>query len=227
MKKLSLLLVALLVAAVPAHAKEDKAASNFSSKKQSQPSVSAATPAPAQKSASREEMKKKVGEKKKELNGSEWEVALTTGGKEAGKDTLTFQNGQIASKMLADKGYPASNYTISVPEGADMATWETMQTHPKAGVVFIRGEWKEGVMRGVISEQIEEGKTKDYNFSSAAKTAIPPTTEKPKEEVKAEETPAAPAQETVNPMQEETSDKKEAPAEGVTPFAPGTTEERR
>ena len=71
-----------------------------------------------------------------------------------------------------------------------MATWETMQTDPKGGVVFIRGEWKEGLMRGVISQQLEKDKSKDYNFASASKAAVPPTAE-PKKEVQKEKAAVA------------------------------------
>ena len=171
----------------------------------------AAQAAPRDVSAKREEMRKKVEEKKKELNGSEWSVELNSAGKSEGQDVLTFQNGMFKSKMLSDKGFPATNYTITVPDGDQMAIWETMQTHPKGNVAFVRGEWKEGVMRGVISEQLEENKSRDYNFSSAAKKEVPATTEE-KEEPKAEET--APAQALAAT--------EEAP---VAPFDPGTVEE--
>ena len=213
MKKLPFLLVLLLVAASPAHAREKKELSQGNS-------VSAATQAPAPvKSINRDEMKKKIEEKKKELNGSEWKVALTSGGKADGEDVLTFQDGKITSKLFFDKGFPATNYTISAPEGADMTTWETMQTNPKGGVVFMRGEWREGVMRGVISQQIEEGKTKDYNFSSDTKVAVPPSTEKPKEEktetLKGENAGTVDAEKGSNANQE------------VAAFTPGTTDEKR
>ncbi len=65
-----------------------------------------------------------------------------------------------------------------------MTVWETMQTssNPKEGVVFIRGEWKGDQMRGVISQQLEGGTTRDFNFTTSGKVAIPPTTEKEKKE---------------------------------------------
>ena len=219
MKKLSWFLIVLLAATLPAYAKEDKGASNFSVSKKL--SVSAATSAPATPvamDAKRAEMKKKVEEKKKDLNGSEWKVALTSGAKPDGEDILTFQNGQVASKMFGDKGFPASNYTITVPEGADMATWETMQTNTKGGVLFIRGEGKEGVMRGVMSQQLEEGKTKDYNFSSAAKVAVSPTTKKKDEP---NEEAAVPAVLSTPAEQAQTTAESE-----VVAFAPGTTDEK-
>ncbi len=221
MKKLSVMIVAGLVA-LPAYAGD----SNFSSRKSSAPAAAPAqTQAPkAPKSASREEMKKKVEEKKKELNGSEWKVTVTSGGKTEGEDTLTFQNNKVNSKIFADKGFPSSNYTVTVPEGADMATWETMQTDPKGGVVFMRGEWTGDTMRGVVSQQLEEGKSKDYNFASAGKTEVPATTE----EKKPEPAPAPVVTEAVpaTPERAAPAEASQTPASGVAAFAPGTTEER-
>ena len=223
MKKLSFFLLVLLTAAIPAYAKEKQGGSNVSVRSSS--SVSAATPSSPQKSVSREEMKKRVEEKKSELNGSEWKVALNSAGKEEGEDTLTFQNGQVTSKTFANKGFPSSNYTITVPEGADMATWETMQTNPKGGVLFMRGEWKADTMRGVISQQIEEGKSKDYNFASAGKAAVPPTTEK-KEEPK-EEVPAVIPMEVSKSVNVNKNLEAGKDSAAVTPFNPGTTDEKR
>jgi len=88
----------------------------------------------------------------------------------------------VTCKTLTDKGYPATNYTISQPEGADMATWETMQTDPKGHVVFLRAEWADKTMRGVMSEQLEAGKSKDYNFASTAKAEVPAETKPVKTE---------------------------------------------
>ncbi len=197
MKKFVIFLVVLMIA-VPAYAREKK--------------DSAKTTVRAEDNSKLEEMRKKVEEKKKELNGSEWKVNLTLGGKPEGEDVMTFQNGQVASKMFHEKGYPTSNYTVSVPEGSDMATWETMQTNPKGGVVFMRGEWKEGLMRGVISQQLEEGKSKDYNFASSGKEAVPPTTSK--EEPKKDE-----------PVKEKSSEKTEKSSKEVAAFKAGTTKE--
>jgi hypothetical protein len=191
----------------------------------------AAKPASQNTDVKRAELKKMLEAKKAELNGSEWQVEMSSGGKSLGKDTLTFQNNQITCKTLKDKGYPATNYTVSVPEGSDMAVWETMQTHPKKGVVFIRGEWKEGMMRGVISEQVEEGKNTDTQFASTAREAVAPTTEKEKteEELKAEAAAAAAAAaplEAAPAEKVEDAPKEDTPAAPpVAAFAPGTVDE--
>ncbi len=182
MKKFVIFAVAVGLATSPAYARDRKDTS-----KTATPVVAAS--APVEDKAKREETQKKIEEKKKELNGTQWNVALTSGGKSEGEDVLTFQNAQVSSKIFGNKGYPSTNYTISFSEGSDMATWETMQTNPKGGVVFIRGEWKEGVMRGVISQQLEEGKSKDYNFTSANKASIPTTTEPKQSKQKESTTP--------------------------------------
>jgi hypothetical protein len=139
-----------------------------------------------------EDSRKLIEQKKSELNGSQWELDMTASDAKGKveKEVFTFQNGQVTCKMLTARGFKPTNYTISVPEGSDMAVWETMQTNDKGNVVFIRGEWKQDIMRGVISEQLEGGKSRDYNFASASKIAVEPTT-KPKEEPKP--TPAEPA----------------------------------
>jgi hypothetical protein len=139
-----------------------------------------------------EDSRKLIEQKKSELNGSQWELDMTASDAKGKveKEVFTFQNGQVTCKMLTARGFKPTNYTISVPEGSDMAVWETMQTNDKGNVVFIRGEWKQDIMRGVISEQLEGGKSRDYNFASASKIAVEPTT-KPKEEPKKEEPKAA------------------------------------
>jgi hypothetical protein len=194
--------------------------------------------APAAPSAAQTEklaaMRKLIADKKQELNGSEWLVDVSTNEKKLGQDTLTFQNNQITCKTLSDKGYPATNYTVSLPEGSEFATWETMQTSSSGAVMFMRGEWKEGLMRGVMSEQMAEGKNQDFNFASVSKVAVPPTVEKKeepkkeepkKDELKAEETPVV-----AEPISPEAIPGADAlvPAEAkpvVAPFSPGTTEE--
>ena len=158
----------------------------------------------------REERRKLIEEKKAELNGSEWEVVLTASdGKSKGeKDVLKFQNGQVSTKNFSGQGFNPTNYTITIEEGNDMAIWETMQTGSTEGVVFIRGEWKDGTMRGLISQQLEGGKTKDYSFASAGKKSIEPTTPK-KEEAQA-------AQASTETASKEASSQKESSKETTT-----------
>lgn len=251
MKKLVLVPAVIALISSSAYAK-DNFAKSIEKIVPEKKAAEKAAPAPVASSlspaaqAKHEELKKLLDEKKKELNGSEWKVDVSSAGKSLGEDVMTFQNQQITCKTLKDKGYPATNYTVSLPEGSDMAVWETMQTNPKGGVVFIRGEWKEGVMRGVMSEQLGEGKSQDLNFASVAKTAVPETTEEKKEEKKEELVPAADStmkasEEAAAPVvqafeasansDQAVSTVVEAAAEVVTeevaPFNPGTTDEKR
>lgn len=140
-------------------------------------------------------LRQKTQAMKAELNGSEWKVKLVPSNpkEKTEEDTLTFQNGQIKSKILSDRGFNATNYTVTVSDSDGPAVWETMQTSTKEkeGVVFIRGEWKGSQMRGVFSQQIAEGQTRDYNFSTESKVAVAPTTEKKEEKkVEVKEAPA-------------------------------------
>jgi hypothetical protein len=129
----------------------------------------------------RQEYRKKVAEKLAELNGSSWDVRVnsSTGkGILVGNDTLTFQDQKFASENASKEGWTSTNYTLTVPENEDAPiVWETMQTSSKAGVAFWRGEWKEEVMTGVISRQIED-KNEEYSFTSSATRKISPTSGK-------------------------------------------------
>lgn len=174
-------------------------ATNFAGKSEnaaaaSEKSVKAAAPAKAAKAdPSREAKKKKVEEKKKELDGSRWEITRTaTDGKGAPEsDEITFQDGKVAFRSFGEDGFGASNYTITVPEGSETAIWETMQNSEK-GILFVRGEWKDEQMNGIISRQTPdepEKPAKDYSFTTAKRTAISPVSE-PKD-AKVSDAPAA------------------------------------
>ena len=134
----------------------------------------------------RQQYRKTVENKKTEINGSQWDVELKSSDKteKPESDTLTFQNGRFSSQFFTGKGFASTNYTITLPEGSDRAVWETMQTssNSKEGIVFIRGEWQGEAMSGQVTQQLEGGKTKEYYFTTAKRTAIAPTTDKPSEE---------------------------------------------
>lgn len=140
------------------------------------------SPATSQTAAQKKQAEylKRVEEKKTEINGSQWDVKVKsqTQGEKDSTDVLTFQNGQISSKNLGKRGFSATNYTITIPEGDQPAIWETMQTG-KEGIAFIRGEWLKDSMQGTISEQLEGGKVlKDYYFTTAKRASISPTSSK-------------------------------------------------
>ena len=139
----------------------------------------------------KDEMREKIEEKKKELNGGEWEVAIKSTLKKGaldGPDVLTFQDNVFRSKSSARAGFSPTNYTLTVSESAAGPTvWETMQTGGKGQVMFWRGEWLGDKMSGMISRQLEDGKSEEYIFSSSAMKEIPETSEseeEPKEEEK-------------------------------------------
>lgn len=128
-----------------------------------------------------EETWKKLEEKKAELNGTQWEVQITTKVTKTSMpktDTLIFQDGKFRSEALSKKGFSPTNYTLTLQEGGP-TVWETMQTgsDKKEGVAFVRGEWKGNVMSGVIVRQLETG-NEDYYFSNTGKKKIPPTSSK-------------------------------------------------
>jgi hypothetical protein len=139
-----------------------------------------------------DDKRKRIEEKKIDLNGSEW--ALTVSPADPAlkpiEDTFTFQDGQFKSTSLAKRGFNPTNYTINIPSlDAETAVWETMQTG-KEGLVFIRGEWAGEQMTGRWVEQLDGGKkVLEAHFATASRKAIPTSSkeeEKPKEEVSAD-----------------------------------------
>ena len=196
-----------------------------------QEAVAPSKPVPKRSAAEEKkiaETRKRIDEKKTELNGSSWEVVLGSSSDpkmKGEKDTLTFQNGQFSSKNLSKRGFSPTNYTISLPsEDSKTAVWETMQTG-KDGLVFIRGEWEKEQMRGDISEQLEGGKkTKEYYFTTASRIAIPPTS---KEEEKTGVPKTADSTGTAGSKSGSSADllvSKEG--QKVAAFEPGTTNEQ-
>ncbi|MFH1800489.1 MAG: hypothetical protein ABH891_06565 [Candidatus Omnitrophota bacterium] len=140
--------------------------------------------------AARDALRKMILEKKGELNGSSWSIKIDSQAKKGellGEDTLVFQNDKFLSERANKIGYASTNYTLTVQE-AGPTIWETMQTSKKGEVCFWRGEWKEDVMTGIISRQLEKG-AEEYYFTSSSRKEIPKTTEE-KEEAQ------------INPLQE-------------------------
>jgi hypothetical protein len=121
--------------------------------------------------------KKEAAQKKlAELNNTEWQIELNPlagkGKKEA--DVITFANNQISIAGFVKKGFPTTNFTLSVQDDG-IVVWETMQTADKAGVAFWRGEMDLTMqsMRGVLSYQVDEKTKHDYSFVSTAKKNVP------------------------------------------------------
>jgi hypothetical protein len=128
--------------------------------------------------AARDALRKMILEKKGELNGSSWSIKIDSQSKKGellGEDTLNFQNDKFRSERSEKLGYTPTNYTLTVQE-AGPTIWETMQTSKKGEVCFWRGEWKDNVMTGIISRQLEKG-AEEYYFTSSSRKEIPKTTE--------------------------------------------------
>lgn len=123
----------------------------------------------------RDAYRKTVAKSREDLNGTQWSVTLVSPdpAEKPVEDVLTFQNHQVGSKVFAARGFSTTNYTITVRDGADGAVWETMQSSPKEGNIFIRGQWKANEMTGSVIQQLEGGKTKEYYFTTSTRVAVP------------------------------------------------------
>lgn len=109
---------------------------------------------------------------RQELNSHEWTVYMTPSPENAVKrpaieeDVLSFSGeGRVVSKNLLAKGYPESNYTLTVQDDGT-AVWETMQVNEKEGLAFFRGELKNSAMKGVLSLQPQKGAKQTFYFST-------------------------------------------------------------
>ncbi|MFH0828172.1 MAG: hypothetical protein V1919_03305, partial [Candidatus Omnitrophota bacterium] len=121
--------------------------------------------------------KRALAQKKlNELNDTEWTIDLVSmvakGKKEV--DIITFKNSQVAIASFTKKGFPTTNFTLTVQEDGTVI-WETMQTSEKSGIAFWRGELdsKLQTMRGVVSHQLDNKSKQDYSFVSTTKKNIP------------------------------------------------------
>ena len=131
------------------------------------------------------EQRKEIEERVKEINGSKWEVVLSSTDpkvKEV-KDTFLFQDKQMTSTKLSERGFGATNYTVSLPSvETDFGVWETMKTGAE-GVLFMRGEWNKERMRGTVTEQLDGGKkVVEYSFKTESRQAVSPTSKENKDE---------------------------------------------
>jgi len=142
--------------------------------------------------AERAAFRKVILEKKAELNGSSWSVKIESQsgkGDFVGQDTLIFQNDRFRSERVEKKDYGPTNYTLTVQDQGP-TIWETMQTAKGGEVSFWRGEWKDKVMTGIISRQLEKG-NEEYYFTSSERKDIPKTSDEKKEEAKINPVPEA------------------------------------
>lgn len=131
---------------------------------------------------------------KEQLSSKEWAINVKeinpARKSRAQADVLNFSEGKITSKSLSVKGYPGTNYTVTVQENNGTIIWETMQTNEGVGIAFWRGELaKGGTMTGVLTIQPKKGENEEYYFTTAALTE---TKAEPKAEPKPEPKKAEP-----------------------------------
>jgi membrane-associated HD superfamily phosphohydrolase len=120
-----------------------------------------------------------VQKKLAELNNTEWQIELNPLGAAVGKskkeaETVTFKNSQVMFSNFGKKGFPATNFTLTIQDDG-IIVWETMQTAEKAGTAFWRGELNDNMqeMRGIVSHQIDAKTKQDFSFISTARKSIP------------------------------------------------------
>ncbi len=133
---------------------------------------------------------KKLQERKDQLDNTEWDIKLGSSDKRIKPvtDKLIFKNKMISLESFAKEGFGPTNYTVTVSEDLESATFETMQSG-KAGVLFIRGDWTKDTMQGNINERIDNGKkTLEYFFTSSPMKKITPSDE-PEKSAEAKEAP--------------------------------------
>jgi hypothetical protein len=159
--------------AQPAEGQEQEAAAQAQpvaapSKKEQPKAASKDEKAKQEAAANRKAQEEK---KRKDIANTEWQIELTPlngkGKKEA--ETVVFKDNQVSFVTYGKKGFPATNFTLTVQEDG-MVIWETMQTSPKAGITFWRGEMPDmQTMRGIFSYHPDEKTTLDYSFISTSK----------------------------------------------------------
>ena len=123
------------------------------------------TVSPEELAARRQAM---MEETQKALKAQEWTVYVSPrGGRGAIEtDILTFTDETVTSKNLDAKGYPTSNFGMSVQDNGTVS-WETMKTAATKDKAFLRGDLKGGVMTGVIFMKPVKGATSTYIFTTS------------------------------------------------------------
>ncbi len=120
--------------------------------------------------------RKAVEQKRMLLNNTEWSIEMMplSGKEKKDLDVLLFKNSQVSSIGFGKRGFPASNFTLTIQDDGTII-WETMQTSEKAGIVFWRGEIDPEVktMRGIISHKVDEKTSEDYSFAATGKRDLP------------------------------------------------------
>lgn len=105
-----------------------------------------------------------------ELDGSEWSIQVKSASENAQPETfydkLQFRDGQVTSKVMSEKGFGSSNYTLKTREDGTFS-WETMQRDASGEISFWQGETDlQGRMSGTFSRKSKEGQEQVFSFAS-------------------------------------------------------------
>lgn len=99
-----------------------------------------------------------------ELNGTEWEIALSQDGSDkTSQDSIAFVDHKFSSGVYSKQKYEATNYTLSVKDDGS-TTFDTMQTKGDDMVMW-HGIVNNNGLRGVVSVHLASGKVVDYTFT--------------------------------------------------------------
>jgi putative transposase len=105
--------------------------------------------------------------KSEDLKSTEWQITLADSGGKVTADTITFADGKFVSAALNGKGFPETNYSLSI-ESDGRIVWETMQTTVSGDVASWHGEIEQGKMSGILSLREEGKKPRDFSFTSVS-----------------------------------------------------------
>lgn len=108
-----------------------------------------------------------------DLNGTTWEVELTSasesGEKTSIKDKIKFNGKSFESHYFKIRGFSNTNYTVTVQDNG-IITWETIQKNPEGEMVSWRGDWQGGKMEGMLSYRPAGNSPRDFSFMSRGVT---------------------------------------------------------
>lgn len=80
-------------------------------------------------------------------------------------DKVVFKKDTVSSIYLASQGFAPSNYSVNRQEDGTLV-WETMQTNQKGETVFLRGEEKDGSMKGAFQRRYADTNSDRVSFTS-------------------------------------------------------------
>ncbi|MBP7056682.1 MAG: hypothetical protein KBB52_07500 [Candidatus Omnitrophica bacterium] len=115
-------------------------------------------------------MKESAAGKKKDLEGTSWNIVITQMSDRSKKDTdvITFSADKVSSRNFSALGYGATSFALRI-ETDGTTTWETAQYSESGGNLFWTGNITDGVMSGVLTKRDKKNNVTDYSFVSVTK----------------------------------------------------------